>query len=249
VLDRIRRDAEIAVHGVSLSIGGTDALSESHLRGLAELVRRVEPVVVSDHLCFGTAHGHYAHDLWPLPYTEEAAAHVAERVRRVQDFLGRRILLENVSSYVAYRASTMTEPEFLASVSVAADCEILLDVNNVVVSAHNHGFAAEAYVDAIPFERVRQLHLAGHEKKGSLFIDDHGSAVPDEVWALYRRVVARAGHVPVIVEWDSNLPELDAVLAQAVRAAEIEKEVLDGERPGRARTALLEHGARPAEPG
>lgn len=228
VLERVRRDAAVALHGVSLSIGSTDPLSEDYLRALLELHARVQPVWVSDHLCFGSLGGHYAHDLWPLPYTEEAVRHVVERVAQVQERLGERILLENVSSYVAYRASAMPEWEFVTEVCERADCLLLLDLNNVVVSAHNHGFDPVRYVDALPLSRIRQLHLAGHADHGTHRIDDHGGPVCDETWALYRHLVRRAGPLPVIVEWDSNLPPLEVVVAEAVAARAVALEVLHG---------------------
>lgn len=217
VLERVRVDAELALHGVSLSLGGLDPLSESYLAQLDTLVRELEPRFVSDHLCFGTLGGHYAHDLWPLPYTEEAIAHVAVRIARVQERLGRKILIENVSSYVEHCESTLSEPAFLTAVAERADCLILLDVNNVVVSAQNHGFDASAYVASLPVERVAQLHLAGHSDAGTHLIDDHGSAVPDAVLALYGAVLDRFGDVAAIVEWDQDLPALEALEAEHAR--------------------------------
>ncbi|HEX2669823.1 MAG TPA: DUF692 domain-containing protein, partial [Polyangiaceae bacterium] len=177
VLERVRSDMPVALHGVSLSVGGVDPLSETYLTELAELATRIAAFSVSDHLCFGSFGGHYAHDLWPLPYTEEALAHVVERVKRVQDRLGRQLLLENVSSYVEYRASTLTEWEFIAEVASRADAAILLDLNNVFVSAKNHDFSAEKYLEALPRARVRQIHLAGHSDAGAYLFDDHGCPV------------------------------------------------------------------------
>jgi len=184
VLERVRADVPIALHGVSLSIGGMDPLQGDYLTELAALAARISALSVSDHLCFGTFGGHYAHDLWPLPYTEEALTHVVERVQRVQDKLGRQLLLENVSSYIAYRASTLSEWEFLAEVVERADAGILLDLNNVHVSAANHGFSAQTYLHSMPRERVQQIHLAGHS--------DHGGYLsPDSVvFQEYRRLSA-----------------------------------------------------------
>jgi len=218
VLERVRTDMPIALHGVSLSIGGTDPLSDTYLTELGELSARIEAFSVSDHLCFGSFGGHYAHDLWPLPYTEEALAHVVERVQRVQDRLGRQLLLENVSSYVQYRASTLDEWDFLAEVVTRADAGILLDVNNVFVSAMNHGFSAERYLRALPKDRVRQIHLAGHSDAGGYLFDDHGSPVSAEVWRLYELSIALFGALPTIVEWDEQLPELSDLEAEAERA-------------------------------
>jgi uncharacterized protein len=218
VLERVRRDAEVALHGVAMSIGGVDPLNEAYLDQLDALQRAVQPRFVSDHLCFGTALGFSGHDLWPLPYTEEAIAHVALRITRVQDRLRRRILLENVSSYVEHRASALAEHDFLCAVAERADCLILLDVNNVIVNAKNHGIDPDAYVAALPVTRVAQLHLAGHTDYGTHAIDDHGSAVPPEVWALYRTVLERFGELPTIVEWDQNVPSLEVLEAECARA-------------------------------
>lgn len=218
VLERVRADMPIALHGVSLSIGGIDPLSDAYLTKLGELSARIGAFSISDHLCFGSFGGHYAHDLWPLPYTEEALGHVVERVQRVQDRLGRQLMLENVSSYVQYRASTLDEWEFLAEVVTRADAGILLDLNNVFVSAMNHGFSAEMYLRALPKDRVRQIHLAGHSDAGDYLFDDHGSPVSPEVWRLYEQAIALFGALPTIVEWDEQLPELSVLEAEAERA-------------------------------
>jgi uncharacterized protein len=227
VLERVRAEAPIVLHGVSLSIGSTDALNLRYLDELADLAARFAPAWVSDHLCWGSVAGHYAHDLLPLPYTEEALALVAERVRIVQDRLRRRILLENVSSYLTFTHSTMPEWEFLAAVAERGDCGILLDVNNVYVSAMNHGFAPEAYVDGIPAARVGQIHLAGHSDHGTHLLDTHDAAVVPAVWELYRYALRRLGRVSTLVEWDDRIPELEEVVAEAERARAIESEVLD----------------------
>jgi uncharacterized protein (UPF0276 family) len=221
VLERVRAQLPIALHGVSLSIGGIDPLNERYLSELSLLAQRVEAISVSDHLCFGTFGGHYAHDLWPLPYTEEAIAHVVTRVAQVQDRLGRQLLLENVSSYVEYRASNLTEWEFLAEVCARAGAGILLDVNNVLVSATNLGFSPEAYLEGIPRERVHQLHLAGHSDGGGFLLDDHGSPVSGDVWRLYEHALARFGPVPTIIEWDERVPTLTELEAEAERARSV----------------------------
>jgi uncharacterized protein len=217
VLERVRSDMPVALHGVSLSIGGMDPLRETYLAELSELATRIAAFSVSDHLCFGTFGGHYAHDLWPIPYTEEAICHVVERVQKVQDVLGRRLLLENVSSYVEYRASTMPEWEFVAEVVTRADAGLLLDLNNVYVSAKNHGFSAQTYVRALPRDRVQQIHLAGHSDAGGYLFDDHGSSVPAAVWALYQESLELFGNLPTIVEWDERLPALSVLEAEADR--------------------------------
>jgi hypothetical protein len=226
VLARARATAPIVLHGVSLSLGSVDPLNEGYLDELADLATRFEPAWVSDHLCWGSIGGHYAHDLLPLPYTEEAVAHVVGRVARVQERLGRRILVENVSSYVTFTHSVMPEWEFLAAVAERADCGILLDVNNVYVSAVNHGFAPETYIDAVPAARVGQIHLAGHSDHGTHLLDTHDGLIVPAVWNLYRRAVGRLGRVSTLVEWDDHIPELEEVLAEAERARAVEAEVL-----------------------
>jgi hypothetical protein len=227
VLRAVRRDYPVVMHGVSLAIGGTDPLDDVYLSQVAALAAEIEPAWVSDHLCWGRVDGMNAHDLLPLPFTEESLAHVVERVGRVQERLGRRILLENVSSYVAFACSTLDEAEFLAEVARRADCGILLDVNNVVVSAHNHGFDARAYLAALPAERIGQIHLAGHMRApDGLRLDTHDRAVPREVWALYREAVARFGRRSTLIEWDAHVPSLERLMAESARAAEHEAAAL-----------------------
>jgi len=223
VLEQVRRDVPVVLHGVSLSIGAVDPLSERYLADLARLVRRLEPALVSDHLCWGTHRGSYVHDLLPLPYTEEALAHVAARVGAVQDRLGRPLLLENPSAYVAARDSTMSEWEFLAALCRRAGCGVLLDVNNVWVSSRNLAFDPDAYLDGIPADRVGYVHLAGHTDRGRFLLDSHAAPVPPEVWALYRRAVRRFGRVPTLVEWDDAVPPLESLVAESRRAAELER--------------------------
>jgi uncharacterized protein (UPF0276 family) len=226
VLDRARALAPVALHGVSLSLGSTDPLSEAYLDDLAELAARVQPAWISDHLCWGSIGGHYAHDLLPLPYTEEALAHVVERIERVQQRLGRQILIENVSSYLTYVRSAVPEWEFLAEVAERSDCGILLDVNNVYVSALNHGFDPAAYVAGVPTGRVGQIHLAGHSDHGTHLLDTHDAPVRAEVWNLYRAVVARMGRVSTLIEWDEHIPEWAELLAEAERARAVEHETV-----------------------
>lgn len=226
VIERVRQDSPVAFHGVSLSLGGAAPLDRMFLQRLRGLASDLEASWVSDHLCFGRVGKHYGHDLWPLPFTEESLAHVASRIREAQDVLGRQILVENVSSYVEYADSTLTEWEFLAALVRETGCALLLDVNNVFVSAFNHGFAATDYIQGIPIGCVRQLHLAGHLDKGDFLLDNHGSAVPDGVWQLYRQVVRRFGAVPAIIEWDENVPDLPRLLEESATAARIEAEEL-----------------------
>jgi len=225
-LEKVRRDVPVVLHGVSLSIGSTDPLDQAYLVALGALADRIQPAMVSDHLCWGRHGGRYVHDLWPLPLTEEALAHVVERVERVQEALGRQILLENVSSYVAFRGSEMSEWEFLGEVARRADCGILLDVNNIYVNARNHGFSAADYIAGVPADRIAQFHLAGHSDKGAYLFDSHDARVPEGVWDLYRAAVARFGRVPALVEWDDQIPELEVLVGESRRAASIEAEVL-----------------------
>jgi uncharacterized protein len=223
-LDRIRADYPVVMHGVSLSIGSSDPLDMHYLRALKALAERVSPHWISDHLCWTGVSGRNTHDLLPLPYTEEALAQVVAKVEAVQDFLGRRILLENVSSYVSYKDSELTEWEFLAEIARRADCLILLDVNNIYVSAYNHGFDAEAYLDAIPAERVQQIHLAGHSHCGDHIIDTHDADVIDPVWDLYAKAIARLGPVSTMIERDDHIPPLADLVSEldhARRVAEV----------------------------
>jgi uncharacterized protein (UPF0276 family) len=226
VLDRARELAPVALHGVSLSLGSVDPLNETYLDELAALAARVEPAWISDHLCWGSVGGHYAHDLLPLPYTDEALAHVVERVERIQARLGRQILVENVSSYLTYAQSAMPEWEFLAEVSRRADCGILLDVNNVYVSAVNHGFDPATYIAGVPADRVGQIHLAGHSDHGTHLLDTHDAPVRAEVWTLYRETLERFGRVSTLIEWDEHIPAWPELLAEAERARAVEDEVL-----------------------
>jgi uncharacterized protein (UPF0276 family) len=225
-LRRMRERYPVVLHGVSLSIGSQDALDRDYLSALKRLADAIEPAWMSDHLCWTGAHGRNLHDLLPLPYTEEAIAHVSARVREVQDFLGRRILLENVSSYVEFRASTMPEWEFLAAIAERADCLILLDVNNIHVSSRNHGFDAHEYLAGIPSRRVQQFHLAGHTFQNNLVIDTHDQPVPDPVWDLYAEAVRRFGPVSTMIERDDNIPPLADLVAELDHARAIAEPIV-----------------------
>jgi len=218
VLEAVREHYPIAMHGVSMSLGSTDPLNRNYLGRLRDLARRFEPAWISDHLCWTGVGGRNLHDLLPLPYTEEAIRHVVARIRQVQENLERPILIENVSSYMAFADSTMTEWEFISTIAEEADCGILLDINNIFVSAFNHRFDANEYIDAVPVERVVQYHLAGHSDHGTHLLDTHDHAIRDQVWALYERAVGRFGNVAAIVEWDDNIPEF-AVLAESTERA------------------------------
>lgn len=225
-LQRIRERYPVVLHGVSLSIGSADPIDREYLRELRALAQRIEPAWISDHLCWTGVAGRNLHDLMPLPYTAEALRHVARRVRQVQDFLGQRILIENVSSYVEYRSSEMTEWRFLAALAEEADCGILLDVNNIYVSAFNHGHDPLEFLSGIPAARVRQIHLAGHENCGDLIIDTHDAAVIDPVWQLYAEAIHRFGPVPTMIERDDRIPPLAKLVRELDRARATAAEAL-----------------------
>jgi uncharacterized protein (UPF0276 family) len=227
-LDRIRADYPMVMHGVSLSIGSTDPLDMRYLADLRKLADRVQPAWISDHLCWTGVNGLNTHDLLPLPYTEEALGHVVQRIQQVQEFLGRRILIENPSSYVAFSDSPIPEWEFLAALAEQADCLILLDINNVYVSAFNHGFDALRYIDHIPTGRVFQFHLAGHLNRGDYIIDTHDHPVIDPVWDLYRHAVERFGAVSTMIERDDDIPPLPELVAELALARRIAEPILLG---------------------
>lgn len=213
-LDRICDEYPCVMHGVSLSIGSTDPIDRAYLKEVKALAKRTNPRWISDHLCWTGVASVNTHDLLPLPYTEEALKHVSARVREVQDFLGRRILLENVSSYLGYKESTMSEWDFLAALTHEADCLLLLDINNIYVSAFNHRFDAEEYLLAIPAERVQQIHLAGHANCGEYIIDTHDAEIVDPVWALYEKAVNRFGRISTMIERDDHIPPLSDLVTE-----------------------------------
>lgn len=219
VLDQVCERYPVALHGVSLSIGSSDPLDLAYLGKLKALAARTRARWVSDHLCWTGVLGRNTHDLLPLPYDEPTLRHVVARVRQVQDFLERPLALENPSSYLAFAASSMGEAEFLARLAEEADCALLLDVNNVYVSAFNHGFDARAYLDTIPADRVVQYHLAGHTHKGSHILDTHSGPAIDPVWALYAQACRRTGNVATLFEWDEDVPPFDEVREQVRKAA------------------------------
>jgi uncharacterized protein (UPF0276 family) len=218
VLDLVAERYPIVMHGVSLSIGSTDPLDREYLAGLKALAERSRARWVSDHLCWTAQAGENLHDLMPLPLTEEALDHVVGRVRQVQEFLGRPLVLENPSTYLAYRCDAMPEAEFLARVAEEADCGILLDVNNVFVGSVNHGWDPVRYVDALPADRVVQYHLAGHRREGGHIIDTHDDRVVDEVWDLFGHACDRIGPRATLLEWDDHIPPFEDVHAEALKA-------------------------------
>ncbi|MDH5356362.1 MAG: DUF692 domain-containing protein [Gammaproteobacteria bacterium] len=220
-LDAIRAHYPMVMHGVSMSLGSTDPLNYEYLKKLKKLINRVEPEWYSDHLCW-TGIGHKnMHDLLPLPYTREAVDHLADRISRVQDYLGRQMLIENLSSYITYHADAMTEWEFLSTIAEKADCYLLLDVNNIYVSSFNHHFDPIEYLDGIPAQRVWQHHLAGHSNEGNLIIDTHDHDIIDPVWALYEETAKRLGPVSTMIERDGNIPPLSSVLEELEQARRI----------------------------
>jgi len=220
-LERIRERFPLVMHGVSLSIGSTDPVDFDYLAGVRALAARIEPHWISDHLCWTGIEGRNLHDLLPLPYTEEALALVVSRVGQIQDALGRQILLENVSSYLEFHESEMSEWEFLREVAQRADCAILLDINNIYVSSVNHGFDALTYLQAMPKDRVRQLHLAGHSDLGGHLIDTHDHPIVEPVWNLYCAAVAQFGAVPTMIERDDNIPALSELVAELQTARDL----------------------------
>lgn len=225
-LDQVRERYPVVMHGVSLSIGGTDPLDRDYLAQLKKLAQRAQPRWISDHLCWTGQGGHNIHDLLPLPYNDDAIKHVAQRVRQVQDYLERQILLENVSSYVTYSHSAIPEWEFYSAVAEEADCLMLLDINNIYVSARNHGFDPLDYVNGVPLERVQQFHLAGHTDYGDYVIDTHDHPVVDPVWELYAAALKRFGPVSSMIERDDNMPEFASLMQELQMLRDIGKQVL-----------------------
>jgi uncharacterized protein (UPF0276 family) len=225
-LARLRDGYTVIPHGVCMSIGAVDKLDAEYLARLKKLVRAIDPPYFTDHVCFCKASGLDLHDLLPMPYTKEAIEHVVGRIRQVKEAIEKPFALENVSSYLSYKSSEMPEWEFIAEVAERADCGILLDVNNVYVSAFNHGFDAEAFIDAIPADRVVQFHLAGHTDKGSYLLDTHSDHVKAEVWALYQRAIKRTGAVSTLVEWDEQIPAFDVLAKEAALAKKHRDEAL-----------------------
>jgi uncharacterized protein (UPF0276 family) len=218
ILDRVAERYPVVLHGVSMSIGGADPLDLSYLRKVKALAARVKARWISDHLCFTGVSGRNTHDLLPLPYTEETLRHVVARVRRVSDVLERPLVLENPSSYLEFRSSTMSEAAFFARLLKDADCGMLLDVNNVYVSSVNHGFDAVTYLDSIPHDRVVQYHLAGHTDKGTHLLDTHSARMKKDVWALYAHAIARTGPRATLYEWDEDIPAFTTVHHEAKKA-------------------------------
>lgn len=223
-VERLRRDYELSIHAVGLSLGSADGLDEKHLDRVAALIERLQPALVSDHLAWSVSHGRYFNDLLPLPYTEEALQVVARNVERLQEKIGRQVLVENPSCYLAFNHSTLTEPEFLSELTRRTGCGLLLDANNIAVTAHNLRLDPASWLNGLPAAAIGEYHLAGHasnEADGeTILIDDHGSRVSDGVWCLFREMVRRYGPRPTLIEWDTDLPALGVLLEEARRAGE-----------------------------
>ncbi len=222
MLERVRADYPVAMHGVSMSLASTDPLDFDYLSRLQALIERVEPAWVSDHVAWTGVHGLNLHDLLPIPYTRESLEHIVERICRVQDYLKRQLVVENASTYVSFVASEMSEQEFVREMAERADCLLLLDINNVFVSSFNHGFDADAFIDAIPAERVVQFHMAGHTDKGTHRVDTHDQPVCDEVWTLYERARRRFEDVSAMIERDDNFPPFSELLEELQRMRDID---------------------------
>ena len=222
---RARANYPLSLHGVGLGLGSADGVDREHLARVRRAISRFEPVLVSEHACWGHVGGEYFNDLLPLPYTEEAVELLARQVSEAQDFLGVQLLIENVSAYVAFEHSRLAEWDFLGAVAARSGCALLLDVNNIYVSSQNLGLDAYQYIDSLPVASVREIHVAGHARRGGLLIDDHGSQVCEPVWELYARAIARFGALPTLVEWDNDIPSLATLVAEARRADRILGEI------------------------
>lgn len=224
-LHAIRENYPITFHGVSMSIGSADPINKAYLAALKQAMGEFEPAHISDHLCWSSINGQYSHDLLPLPYIKNAIRHVVDRIQQVQDVLQQQILIENVSSYLQYTMSAMDEWEFLVEIAERADCYILLDINNIYVSAFNQNFDPVRYLEAVPTERVREMHLAGYEDQGTHLLDTHSEAVHPPVWELYEQALQRFGPVPTLIEWDNDIPDFSVLQQEAHMASEIIRKV------------------------
>lgn len=230
-LDAIKEQYPLVMHGVSLSIGGSHAIDIDYLRQLKSLAERVQPHWISDHLCWSRGNAHQLHDLLPLPFTQESLLHVAARVRLVQDFLERPLVLENVSAYIQWETSSMSESQFLAELSYLTDCELLLDVNNVYVSSRNQDFDPWQFIMELPHDRIRQIHLAGHSDYGRYLIDTHDQPIADPVWSLYSKALSYLGPTSTLIERDDQFPPLEELLSELAQARAIAHGVISEVTP------------------
>lgn len=226
LLEQVRKDYPIVSHGVSLSIGSADPLNEVYLQKLKNLFDRVQPSWFSDHLCWTGVNQKSSHDLLPLPQTQLVIEHIVDRIDQVQNFMGRRMLIENLSSYVSFKESNIPEWEFISTIAKRSGCGILLDINNIYVNSFNHKFDPKEYINAIPPEYVGQFHLAGHTNRETYLIDTHSARTIEPVWDLYGLAVKRFGNIPTLIEWDENIPDFKVLIEENNRAKEIEKNVL-----------------------
>jgi len=217
-LEKIRQLYPVTLHGVGLSLGSADPLNQNYLKRLKNLAEWIQPAHISDHLAWVSINGHYLHDLIPLPYTESVLAHLANRINAVQDFLGQPLVVENPSSYLGFKESTLPEWVFIQKLVEKTDCYLLLDINNIYVSAVNHGFDAETYLNAIPVGRVKEIHLAGYENMGKYLFDTHGYRVHPPVWTLYQKALKRLGAIPTLIEWDTDIPDFAVLMEEANKA-------------------------------
>ena len=231
-LYQFRKEYPVTFHGVGLSIGSTEALNTDYLKRLKKLKDEVQPAWISDHLCWTSAHGVVTHDLIPLPYTETVVKHIVDRILQVQDYLGEQIVIENVSSYLQFKSTDMTEWDFINEVTQQADCKLLLDVNNIYVSAQNHNFDADEYLFAMPADRVAEMHLAGYEDRGTHLLDTHSRPVTEPVWELFKKAVHHVGDVPVLIEWDNDIPSLERVIEESLTAHTLQQQVLSADIQG-----------------
>lgn len=231
ILEKIRERYPVVMHGVSLSIGSVDPMDRNYLKTLKNLAKKIQPAWISDHLCWTGVGGHNLHDLLPLPYTEETIRHVVKRIRRVQDYLERPFVLENVSSYMAFIQSVMPEWEFLKTIVEEADCKILLDINNIYVSSFNHSYNPEDYLKAIPQDRVVQFHLAGHRDKGNYLLDTHDHPIKPAVWKLYLKALERFGPISTLIEWDDRIPAFPRLEKSVQKAKRIYQEFCETKSP------------------
>ncbi len=225
-LRNFRKNYPVTFHGVGLSIGSTEPLNQDYLKRLKILKDEIQPAWISDHLCWTSAHGVVTHDLIPLPYTDSVVKHIVDRISQVQEYLGEQLVIENVSSYLQFKDTEMTEWEFINEVTSQSDCKLLLDVNNIYVSSINHQFKAEEYLFAMPADRVAEIHLAGYEDRGTHLLDTHSRPVTEPVWDLFEKAVQHVGDVPVLIEWDNDIPSLDRVIQEAQTAQKIQQKIL-----------------------
>lgn len=231
-LYHIRNHYPVTFHGVGLSIGSTEPLNKDYLQRLKKLKDEVQPAWISDHLCWTSAHGVVTHDLIPLPYTETVIKHIVDRILEVQDYLGEQLVIENVSSYLQFKATDMTEWDFINEVTSRSDCKLLLDVNNIYVSSQNHNFDADEYLFAMPADRVAEIHLAGYEDRGTHLLDTHSRPVTEPVWELFKKAVQHVGDVPVLIEWDNDIPSFERVVEESTTAHKLQQQVLDNSSNG-----------------